>query len=116
MSAKAHIFTVRDIFVDLWHIHCYFIPYGSFFWSATIEKHNNPVTDIRTLGRTIRTHRKAKGLTLQQAAGLANVSVRFLSELERGKETAEVGKVVKTLRAMGLDLSINARRSHQQGT
>jgi len=43
------------------------------------------------------------------------VSVRFLSELERGKETAEVGKVVKTLRAMGLDLFVNARRSRQLG-
>ena len=102
--------------MDLWHIQCYFIPYGRFNRSPTIEKHSNPVTDIRTLGRTIRTHRKAKGLTLQQAAGLANVSVRFLSELELGKETAEVGKVVKTLRAMGLDLFVNARRSQQQGT
>lgn len=93
-----------------------FYPVRYIYRGATIEKHNNPVTDIRTLGRTIRTHRKAKGLTLQQAAGLANVSVRFLSELERGKETAEVGKVVKTLRAMGLDLFVNARRSRQQGT
>jgi len=67
------------------------------------------------MGRAIRTHRKAKGLTLQQAAGLANVSVRFLSELERGKETAEVGKVVKTMRALGLDLYMTARRSNQQG-
>ncbi len=100
----------------IWHIHCYFVPYGIFIRSKNIEKHSNPVVDTRTLGRTIRTHRKAKGLTLQQAAGLANVSVRFLSELERGKETAEVGKVIKTLRAMGLDLLLSARRSSQPGS
>ena len=67
------------------------------------------------LGRALRIHRKEKRLTLQQAAGLANVSVRFLSELERGKETAEVGKVIKTLRAMGLDLCLSPRRGLTRG-
>jgi hypothetical protein len=41
------------------------------------------------LGNLVRAHRKGKGLTLETVSGLGNLSTRFLSEFERGKETAE---------------------------
>jgi len=61
------------------------------------------------LGQLVRKHRKQKQLTLARTASLANVSVRFLSEFERGKDTAEIGKVLKALRTLGLELSVVAR-------
>ncbi len=39
------------------------------------------------LGRVVRQRRKEAGFTLKDAAGMAGVGVRFLSELERGKQT-----------------------------
>ncbi len=57
----------------------------------------------------MRLHRKSRGWTLQQLAGFANVSMRFLSELERGKETAEIGKALHALCLLGLDVVIAPR-------
>ncbi len=48
-------------------------------------------------------------MTLQQAALACNVSVRNLLEIERGKETARVGRVIHLLAQFGLRLLI-ARR------
>lgn len=61
------------------------------------------------LGRLVRAHRKDRGLTLETVSGLGNLSTRFLSEFERGKETAEIGKVFKALRTLGLDIVVQPR-------
>ncbi len=62
------------------------------------------------LGRLVRAHRKEKGLTLETVSGLGNLSTRFLSEFERGKETAEIEKVLKALRTLGLEVVVRPRR------
>jgi len=69
----------------------------------------------RELGQLIREYRKSKHLTIEAVSGLANVSSRFLSELERGKETAEIGKVLKVLQTLGLDIVINSRSAGPAG-
>jgi HTH-type transcriptional regulator / antitoxin HipB len=69
------------------------------------------IDDVETLGRLIRDARKAQGLTQQEFADVAGVGVRFLSEVERGKETAEVGLVFKVLAMAGFDLHVE-HRSH----
>ena len=61
------------------------------------------------LGRLARAHRKQRRLTLETVSGLGNLSTRFLSEFERGKETAEIGKVLKALRTLGLEVIIQPR-------
>ena len=72
-------------------------------------KNVQPIEDISSLGQRIREARKVQGLTQQQFADIAGVGVRFLSELERGKETAEVGLVVKVLHTAGLELFLQPR-------
>ncbi|MBI4822014.1 MAG: helix-turn-helix transcriptional regulator [Deltaproteobacteria bacterium] len=67
------------------------------------------VRGTKTIGEFVRTRRKAAGLTQAQAAGLAGVGTRFLSELERGKETVELGLVLRVLERFGLDLAIAPR-------
>lgn len=70
--------------------------------------------EIRTvdeLGRLVRAHRKSRRLTLETVSGLGNLSTRFLSEFERGKETAEIGKILKALRTLGLEVIIQPRGS-----
>ncbi len=61
------------------------------------------------LGQLARAHRKQRKLTLETISGLGNLSTRFLSEFERGKETAELGKVIKALRTLGLEVIIQPR-------
>lgn len=67
------------------------------------------VADAAALGRLIRARRRASGVTLAQAAGLAGVGIRFLSELERGKATASLGKTMRVLERFGLDLFVEPR-------
>ena len=78
-----------------------------------------PYGAIRTaeeLGHLTRAHRKCRHLTLETVSGLGNLSTRFLSEFERGKETAEIGKVLKALRTLGLEVIIQPRGGTVPGT
>ena len=61
------------------------------------------------IGTAVRKKRKKDGLTLADAAALSGVGYRFMSDLENGKETVQVGKVLKVLTALGLNMTIKAR-------
>ena len=67
---------------------------------------SNPSPD--QIGRTARDRRRAIGETLRETAERARVGLRFLSEFERGKPTAELGKVLAVLDSLGLRLGIAA--------
>lgn len=67
------------------------------------------IQTVEELGRLVRAHRKQRRLTLEAVSGLGNLSTRFLSEFERGKETAEIGKVLKALCTLGLEVIIQPR-------
>ena len=67
------------------------------------------VEDTTALGQQIRRARKEQGLTQQELADAAGVGVRFLSELERGKESAEVGLVLKVLHCVGYNVILEPR-------
>jgi len=58
------------------------------------------------IGVAIRSKRKAAGMNIAKAAALCNVGIRFLSELERGKPTAEIGKTLHVIRCMGVNLRL----------
>jgi HTH-type transcriptional regulator/antitoxin HipB len=67
------------------------------------------IRSAEELGKLARAHRKQRKLTLETISGLGNLSTRFLSEFERGKETAELGKVIKALHTLGLEVVIQPR-------
>jgi y4mF family transcriptional regulator len=67
------------------------------------------VTDAETIGELVRSARKTQGLTQREFADIAGVGVRFVSELERGKSTAEVGLVLEVLANAGYDLVARRR-------
>lgn len=67
------------------------------------------VRSAEDLGKLVRAHRKQRKLTLKTISGLGNLSTRFLSEFERGKETAELGKVLHALRTLGLEVVVQPR-------
>ena len=54
------------------------------------------------LGKAIRDTRKNKDMTQTVLADLTGTSVKFISDVERGKNTAQTDKVFDLLRALGL--------------
>lgn len=70
---------------------------------------NEPVKNTFEVGTILRQKRKSQGLTLEQVAQHCGLSMRFVSEVERGKPTAEFGKVLFLLNAVGVDFFVNTR-------
>ncbi|MDR6306276.1 y4mF family transcriptional regulator [Nitrobacter vulgaris] len=68
-----------------------------------------PVTDSKSLGLLIRKERKAQKLTQEQLAGLTGVGVRFVRELEAGKESCQIGRALQVTTALGLSISVAGR-------
>lgn len=62
------------------------------------------------LGRLFRSERKRRGMTLQDVHDVSGLSLRFLSEFERGKPNVSLVKVMQALQIMGLELMIFPRR------
>lgn len=67
------------------------------------------VYDATTFGAALRKRRKELGYTQAQVAAFSGCSAAFLSALENGKETAELGRALRVLNVLGLDLNA-ARR------
>ena len=60
------------------------------------------IGSTRDLGLYVRENRRAAGLNQTDLAGRAAVSRRWLSDLESGKSTAEVGLVLRLVAALGM--------------
>lgn len=58
------------------------------------------------VGDLIRRTRREQSLRQDQLAAAAKVGVRFLVELEKGKPTAQIGKVLAVLAALGCKVTI----------
>jgi y4mF family transcriptional regulator len=66
------------------------------------------------LGRAIRERRRALGLDQATLARRVGVSRQWVVEVEGGKERAEVGLVLRTLAALGLEVSLAPRASRRK--
>lgn len=62
------------------------------------------LSSVRSIGALIKTERQRQGLSQIGLAGLSGVGITFLSQLENGKETAELGKALNVLSTLGIDL------------
>ena len=62
---------------------------------------------IEKLGKIVRQTRKRQGLTQGQLAATADVGVRFIRELEQGKESCHIGKVLNVVSMLGIDMIMN---------
>ncbi len=71
------------------------------------------VNNVQEIGQMVRQRRKEAGLTLKEAAGMAGVGIRFLSELERGKPTLQIGMAIEVLQLFGLEMHVCVRGDRQ---
>lgn len=67
------------------------------------------IKSVEELGEAIRTRRKELHYTQAFLAEFTGFSVSFISDVERGKATAEIGKTLRLLMILGLDLSVERR-------
>lgn len=64
------------------------------------------LSDVAGLGEMVRIRRHMLKLSQRELAERAGVGRRFVGELEAGKSTVELGKVVAACRVLGLTLSL----------
>ena len=65
------------------------------------------IRSVSDLGMAIRAVRKDQGLRQDDTAGSAGVGHVFLRDVERGKETVQLGLVLKVLDELGIQLTID---------
>ena len=67
------------------------------------------IYDAADFGAAIRQRRKSLHYTQVYVAEATGLSVSFISDVERGKPTAELGKVLSLANLLGLDREMKAR-------
>ena len=58
------------------------------------------------IGQLIRDTRKALGVTQKDLALTSGTGLRFVIDLEKGKETCEIGKALTVLHTLGIKLTL----------
>lgn len=58
------------------------------------------------IGEIIRSARIAQGLRLEDLSAASSVSISFLSDLENGKPTLQIGKVLHILDELGVQIHL----------
>ncbi len=76
---------------------------GQSMWIST------KVHTTQELGALVKQHRRAQKLLQADIAGLANTGNRFVVELERGKPTLQLQKVLDVLDLLGLEVVVQRK-------
>lgn len=67
---------------------------------------NDLFSSSKELGIAVREARKKSDLTQAELAFAAGVGLRFIGELENGKPTAQIAKIMQVLAALGGTLAV----------
>ncbi len=71
-----------------------------------LKRSNKTNNASYVLGEIIRQERKKRNLTQTALGDLSGTSINFISQIEGGKDTAQIGKVLKVLQILGVQLEI----------
>ena len=61
------------------------------------------------IGKIVRATRKEKGVTQADLALTSGTGLRFVIDLEKGKPTCQIGKVLNVLQTLGIELALSSR-------
>ena len=67
------------------------------------------ITSVVDFGKAIQQQRKRMGYTQAYLAEVTGFSTSFITNLENGKGTAELGKALFLTNLLGLDVEMNER-------
>jgi HTH-type transcriptional regulator/antitoxin HipB len=70
---------------------------------------HTPVHNAAELGALIRARRRDLGLKQLDIAGIGNTGNRFIVELENGKPTVQLQKVLDLLDLLGLEVTVRPK-------
>ena len=102
-------------------------PYGNIIFTVTPRqlRYSRTVTSLngmqimrytaQDIGKLIRETRKGLGVTQKTLALTSGTGLRFIIELEKGKETAEIGKVLTILQTLGIQLILTPPAATKRG-
>lgn len=57
-------------------------------------------------GETIRSVRRSLGVTQKHLALTSGTGLRFVIDLEKGKETCQIGKALRVLQTLGIKINL----------
>ena len=66
---------------------------------------------IAQIGKLIRDTRKSIGVTQKDLALTSGTGIRFIIDLENGKETCEIGKALSILNTLGIKITLTPPRA-----
>ncbi len=61
---------------------------------------------IQEIGQLVRESRKRLGVTQKDLALTSGTGLRFVIDLEKGKETCQIGKVLTVLHTLGIRIAL----------
>jgi y4mF family transcriptional regulator len=67
------------------------------------------IRTVAEVGDIVESVRKEQGLTQMDASGLSGLGIRFMVDLEKGKETIQMQKVLDVLTQLGLEIIIRKK-------
>jgi len=65
------------------------------------------IHSTENIGQMVRTVRKKIGVTQSDLALTAGTGLRFIIELEKGKATCQIGKILQVLQVLGIQLHLS---------
>lgn len=70
---------------------------------------------VEEIGKQVREARKALKVMQKDLALTSGTGLRFIFELEKGKETCQIGKVLTVLQTLGIRLQLTSPTVHEEG-
>lgn len=67
------------------------------------------IRNVKDIGSLIAKMRNEQKLSQEQLAAICGVGIRFIRELEQGKESCHIGKSIMVLQMLGLDIILASR-------
>ncbi len=67
------------------------------------------INDSKGFGDMLRLRRKKLGYTQKYICEVSGISASYISDLENGKETIELGKAIYLANLLGIDLELTER-------
>ncbi len=67
------------------------------------------VFDANTFGEVIKRQRKKMGYTQKYICEVSGISASYISDLENGKATIELGKAIYLANLLGIDVELTER-------
>jgi y4mF family transcriptional regulator len=65
------------------------------------------------IGKVIRDTRRRLGVTQKQLALTSGTGVRFIIDLEKGKQTCEIGKTLTILHTLGIKITLTPPQARE---